>query len=99
MHSQLTKTKRFWVKMLCGPNGSRTAMWGPYKWQKWTFQKKYNHFEKKFSKIDKKFVSQSILEVGHFPFQGICEKVVFFKTVIFCIGNPIVNLMDFDDYQ
>ena len=30
---------------------------------KWTFQRKYNHFEKKVSKIDKKFVSQSILEV------------------------------------
>ena len=34
--------------------------------RKWTFQQKYKHFEKKFSKIDKKFVSQSILEVGHF---------------------------------
>ena len=34
-----------------------------YRQQKWTFQRKYKHFEKKFSKIDKKFVSQSILEV------------------------------------
>ena len=34
-----------------------------YRWQKWTFHQKYNHFEKKFSKIDKKFVSQSIIEV------------------------------------
>ena len=79
-------------------------LWGPctvcanvYGWQKWTFHRKYNHFEKStFSKIDLKIDSQSILEVGHFT---SVKKWCFFKTVIFCIGNPIVNLMDFDDYQ
>ena len=25
--------------------------------------------------------------------------MVFFKTLIFCIGNPIVNLMNFDDFD
>ena len=26
------------------------------------------------------------------------QKWCFFQTSIFCIGNPIVKLMDFDDY-
>ena len=65
-------------------------LYGRYRWQKWTLQQKYNHFEKKFSKIDKKFASQSILESWALH---ICEKsCVFFKTLIFCIGNPIVNI-------
>ena len=50
-----------------------------YRWQKWTFQRKYNNFEKKNSKIDKKFASQSILEVGHFMF----KKKVFFQNLDF----------------
>ena len=49
-----------------------------FRWQKWTFQQNYNHFEKKFSKIDKKFVSQSILEVGGITF---FKKVMFFQNL------------------
>ena len=47
-----------------------------YRWQKCTFQRKYNNFENKFSKIDKKFVSQWSLEVDPFHLQ---QKVVFFQ--------------------
>ena len=50
------------------------AMLARNKRQKGSFQQKYNHLEIKFSKIDIKFVSQSILEVGHFLFRGIYEK-------------------------
>ncbi len=51
-----------------------------YGWQKWASHRKYKHFEKKFSKIHKKFVSQSVLEVGHFILN---KKVVFFQNFDF----------------
>ena len=56
--------------------------WGPPRWQKWAFHRKYNHFEKKFSKIDKNFVSQSILEVGHFTHFGVSVKKLLNLSMI-----------------
>ena len=51
-------------------------------WQKLTFQQKYNNFENKFSKIDKKFVSQSILEVGHFTHFSVSVKKLPIISII-----------------
>ena len=100
---QLTVKHDLLHESLHGRDFFRTLVWrlgdrsqNRYRWHKWTFHRKYNKFEKCFSKIDKKFVSQSILEVGHFT---SVKNLCFPQTLIFCIGNAIVKLMDFDDYR
>ena len=55
-------------------------------------------FKKSLRKFVKNFYSKTILKVKLLDFRGSVKKVVFFQNLDFCIGNPIVNLMDFDDF-
>ena len=53
-------------------------------------------FIKKFFKIDKKI--RLAIDYRSWTLH-IKKKWCFSQTLIFCIGFPIVNLMDFDDYR
>ena len=87
----------FW-DVLCSPagpkrlagNGVVNGVISARAWILWIIGKNPRTFHKKF-------LSKSLIEWGdvtfHYDFHQIRE------ILIFCIGNPIVNLMDFDDYQ
>jgi hypothetical protein len=73
------------------------AMLERYKPQKWSFEQKYNHFEKNPKSKKKRLTIDSRSWTIHIS--GYLQKWCFFKTLIFCIGNPQVNLVNFDAYR